>query len=210
MANDIQPGSMFRREDESPDSIFYESPRYEKHIDDATIDAITQIYLEHLDPDAAILDLMSSWISHLPDHMQFAKVSGLGMNEAELRRNSRLDDFVVHDLNEHPDLPYAANSFDAVLIAVSVQYLIRPVEVFKSIGNVLKPGGRCIVSLSHRVFPTKAVHAFLLLPAQQRCKLVESYFHNAGNFRQVVAVDRSPVNADPLWIVMAEKISSQA
>jgi ubiquinone/menaquinone biosynthesis C-methylase UbiE len=101
-------------------------------------------------------------------------------------------------------MPYSPNSFDAVLIAVSVQYLIRPVEVFKSIGRVLKPGGRCIVSMSHRVFPTKAVHAFLLLPPPERCKLVQSYFDNAGDFKQGVVADRSPANADPLWIVMAE------
>ena len=210
MAHDIQPGSMFRREDESPDSIFYELPRYEKHIDDATIDAITRFYRDNLAPDATILDLMSSWISHLPEDVQFAKVSGLGMNEAELRSNSRLDDYVVHDLNERHELPYAPNSFDAVLIAVSVQYLVTPVKVFKSIGTVLKPGGKCIVSMSHRVFPTKAVQAFLLLPPRERCNLVQSYFDNAGDFKQAVVNDRSPSNADPLWIVMAEKIAGQA
>lgn len=210
MVKDLQHSSMFRREDESRDSIFYALPRYEKHIDDATIDAITQIYRQYLTPDSTILDLMSSWISHLPEEIQFARVSGLGMNAAELESNSRLDDFVVHDLNERPEMPYPTNSFNAVLIAVSIQYLVRPVEVFKSIGSVLKPGGKCIVSLSHRVFPTKAVHAFLLLPPQERCKLVESYFHNAGDFKQVVVQDRSPVKADPLWIVMAEKVLLEA
>jgi SAM-dependent methyltransferase len=209
MANNTQTSSMFRREDESPDSVFYRLPRFEKHIDDATIDAITRFYRENLTNDSTILDLMSSWISHLPEDIGFDNVLGLGMNEAELRKNSRLDDFIVHDLNEHPGLPYPPDSFDAVLIAVSVQYLIRPVEVFRSIGTVLKPGGKCIVSMSHRVFPTKAVHAFLLLPPQERCQLVRSYFDNAGDFKRVLVKDRSPVDADPLWIVMAEKNTEQ-
>jgi SAM-dependent methyltransferase len=153
-------------------------------------------------------DLMSSWISHLPEDVQFANVFGLGMNGAELKRNPRLSDFDVHDLNAHPELPYSPNSFDAVLIAVSVQYLIRPVEVFKSISRVLRPAGKCIVSMSHRVFPTKAVHAFLLLPPQERCQLVQSYFVNAGGFEAATISDRSPAGADPLWIVMAEKAVS--
>jgi len=204
MDNHRSRDSMYRREDESADSFFYEKPRYEKHIDDATIEAITQVYREYLIPDSSILDLMSSWISHLPEEISFSRVSGLGMNVAELTKNPRLDDFLVHDLNENPVAPYAPNSFDAVLIAVSVQYLINPVEVFKSIAKILKPGGKCIVSLSHRLFPSKAIRAFLVLPAKERCELVRSYFDYACDFRDVTVLDRSPINADPLWIVMAE------
>jgi ubiquinone/menaquinone biosynthesis C-methylase UbiE len=197
--------SMYLREDESDDSLFYVTPRFEKHIDDETIDAITRAYGEYLKPGSVVLDLMSSWISHLPENMHFEKVSGLGMNEEELKANKRLNDFVVHDLNRTPDLPYSSNQFDAVLIAVSIQYLIRPVEVFKSIGRVLKPDGVCMVSTSHRIFPSKVIRAFTLLPAAERCRLVASYFEFSGGFQPVDILDRSPLSADPLWIIMARK-----
>jgi len=197
--------SMFLREDESDDSLFYLAPRFEKHIDDETIDAITQAYREYLKPGSVVLDLMSSWISHLPENRVFGKVSGLGMNEDELATNSRLDDYVVQDLNNNPLLPYAENTFDAVLIAVSVQYLIRPVEVFKSIASVLKPGGICMVSTSHRIFPEKVIRAFTVLPASERCQLIASYFDFSLEFQTAEILDRSPQSADPLWIILARK-----
>ena len=198
--------SMFSREDESDDSLFYAVPRFEKHIDDQTIEAITTLYREYLVPGSVVLDLMSSWISHLPEEMEFERVCGLGMNLEELRRNPRLDDYVVQDLNADPGLPFPDSSFDAVLIAVSVQYLIRPVEVFGAIGRVLKPGGSCLVSTSHRLFPTKAIRAFMVLPAAQRCTLVASFFNYTGLFEAPVVLDRSPPGtADPLWVILARK-----
>jgi SAM-dependent methyltransferase len=205
MSREKSNQSMFSREDESDDSLFYAEPRFEKHIDEQTIDAITDLYRQYLVPDSNVLDLMSSWISHLPEEMVFQKVCGLGMNLEELRRNPRLHDFVVQDLNLDPVLPYPESSFDAVLIAVSVQYLTKPVEVFKSIGRVLKPGGYCIVSTSHRLFPTKAIRAFMVLPATQRCALVASYFNYTGLFESPLVLDKSPEAADPLWVVLARK-----
>ncbi len=206
MSGDKPDQSMFSREDESDDSLFYSVPRFETHIDDQTIAAITALYREYLVPGSAVLDLMSSWISHLPEEMAFGRVCGLGMNLEELRSNPRLDDYVVQDLNLDPVLPYADSSFDAVLIAVSVQYLIHPVEVFKSIGQVLKPGGSCIVSTSHRLFPTKAIRAFMVLPAAQRCALVAGFFNYTGLFEPAIVLDRSPPGtSDPLWVILAKK-----
>ena len=198
---------MFARQDERDDAYFYELPRFETHIDDDTISAITAAYSEYLSAQSVILDLMSSWISHLPEQMPFAHVAGLGMNEQELQKNPRLDEYVVHDLNQQPELPYPDDRFDAVLIAVSVQYLIRPMSVFSSVARVLKPGGICMVCMSHRIFPEKVIRAFQVLPPAQRCELVASYFNHSGNFEQVEILDRSPQHADPLWIVMARKFS---
>src|SRR5262245_54675420 len=124
------PAEYFRRMDEGADAEFYREPRFVTHIDDATIAALTQVYRELIPPDAAVLDVMSSWVSHLPADVTYRRVAGLGMNRAELARNPRLTDFVVHDLNVTPELPYADDTFDAVVNAVSVQYLTRPVEVF--------------------------------------------------------------------------------
>ena len=132
---------LFRRVDESPDALFYREPRLVTHIDDATIEALTKLYRELLPAGGRVLDLMSSWVSHLPPEIHYARVAGLGMNRADLERNPRLDEHCVHDLNADPELPYPDQSFDAVVNAVSVQYLIRPVEVFASVRRVLAPGG---------------------------------------------------------------------
>lgn len=199
------PAQFFRREDMSSDRFFYEVPRFVTHIDDATIEALTSFYREAVPPGSRVLDLMSSWVSHLPSDVEFARVAGLGMNEEELRNNPRLTDLAVHDLNAAPALPYEDASFDVALCAVSVQYLTSPVEVFREVGRVLAPGGTFAVTFSHRMFPTKAVEVWRQLGAADRVRLVASYFGMAGNFGEPIFVDRSPEGVDPLWCVVAQR-----
>ena len=205
---DSLPSQLFRRMDESLDAEFYREPRFVTHIDDATIAALTQVYREWIAPGTAVLDLMSSWVSHLPPDVEYSRVVGLGMNRAELARNPRLHEFVVHDLNATPTLPYEDMTFDAAINAVSIQYLTRPVDVYAAVRRVLKPGGRAIVAMSHRCFPTKAVAAWHTLPAAERAALVASYFELAGGYDAAEFVDRSPPGADPLWIVSARRSQS--
>jgi SAM-dependent methyltransferase len=202
---DALPREWFARIDPSPDALFYAAPRLVQHIDDATIAALTDYYREALPPGGAILDLMSSWVSHLPAEVPFARVAGLGMNRDELAANPRLSDFCVHDLNAHPELPYPDATFDAVLNAVSIQYLIHPVAVLAGVRRVLRPGGISIVAMSHRCFPTKAVRAFHVLPRDGRFELVATYHALAGGFDTPAWIERSPANADPLWIVAARR-----
>ena len=197
------PDRFFEREDDAPDSLFYGEPRFVAHIDDDTIAALTAYYGEFLPSGSRVLDLMSSWISHLPD-VHYARVSGLGMNERELAANPRLTDAVVHDLNVDPRLPYEDAAFDRAVIAVSVQYLVRPLEVFRDLGRVLAPGGRVAVAMSHRCFPTKAILAFRALGPGDRVRLVSTYLHHAG-FVDLAFEDRSPPGADPLWIVVGTR-----
>ncbi|MBQ75669.1 MAG: methyltransferase type 11 [Gammaproteobacteria bacterium] len=199
------PPQYFSREDESPDEHFYRDPRFTTHIDDATISAITKYYLETLSPSDRLLDLMSSWVSHLPNEVGYRHVSGLGMNSKELDQNPRLDDSIVQNLNTTTHLPYADRSYDVVMITVSIQYLTKPYEVFSEITRILTLGGRCIVAMSHRVFPTKAIYAFLKLAPVERCELVSNYMTETGQITDVEILDRSPRLADPLWIVVGRK-----
>ncbi|MDX2171030.1 MAG: methyltransferase domain-containing protein [Deltaproteobacteria bacterium] len=199
------PPDFFRRFDDADDGAFYAEPRLVTHIDDATIAALTQLYRELLPAGGAILDLMSSWVSHLPPELPYARVAGLGMNRVELEHNPRLSERVVHDLNATPELPFADDSFDAVLNAVSIQYLTRPVEVYASVRRVLKPGGLALIATSHRCFPTKAIMAWHALSPPERFALVERYVDLAGGFDPVERIDRSPAGADPLWVVAARK-----
>jgi SAM-dependent methyltransferase len=203
-ATDFTP-ELFRRIDESDDALFYEQPRLVTHIDDATIDRLTQLYRELLPAGGVILDLMSSWVSHLPPEVPYARVAGLGMNRVELEHNPRLNDHVVQDLNATPELPYPDAAFDAVINAVSIQYLTRPVDVYRSVSRVLKPGGLALVATSHRCFPTKAILAWHSLPPRDRLRLIQLYFDQAGGFAPAEVVDRSPLDADPLWVVLAKR-----
>ncbi|MGR8918995.1 MAG: class I SAM-dependent methyltransferase [Gammaproteobacteria bacterium] len=202
------PAALFERVDTGPDAEFYLLPRLVQHLDEATIAALSAFYAECLSPGADVLDLMSSWVSHLPPTPPLGRVAGLGMNADELAKNPRLDDFSVHDLNADPMLPYADGSFDAVLNAVSIQYLVRPLDVFAEIARVLRPGGLAVVAMSHRCFPTKAIRAFHAAGADDRMALVAEYFRRAGGFEEPVALDRSPAGADPLWLVTARTVSA--
>ncbi|MGH3087767.1 MAG: class I SAM-dependent methyltransferase, partial [Rubrobacteraceae bacterium] len=157
MSDEPLPPEAFRRYDEAPDEEFYGFPRFVTHIDDAAIAAVTQLYREFFPPGGAVLDLMSSWVSHLPPEIEYSRVSGLGMNEEELEKNPRLGDFVVHDLNADPRLPYDAAEFDGCGICVSIDYLTRPVDVLREVGRVLKPKAPLIITFSNRCFPEKAV-----------------------------------------------------
>ncbi len=197
------PANFFERIDRSPDDEFYGEPRFVQHIDEATIEALTQWYREFLFPGADVLDLMSSWVSHYPAEIPLGRVAGLGMNAAELSANPRLTEHCVHDLNLEPELPFDAAAFDRATIAVSIQYLVRPVETMQSVARVLRPGGRLGIAVSHRMFPTKAVRAFHELPPAERVRLVGAYLV-LGGFENVAFVDRSPSAGDPLWILAGE------
>ncbi len=205
MARSPLPAHFFARVDESPDAEFYRAPRFVLHVDDATAEALTAVYREELAAGARILDLMSSWVSHLPDEVAYARVAGLGMNAAELGANPRLDERVVRDLNAEPALPFADQSFDAALCAFSVQYLTRPVEVFAECARILCPGGKLVIATSHRLFPTKAIAAWRALGAGERGRLLGTYLERTGGFEPVRFVDRSPPLADPLWLAIAER-----
>ncbi len=199
--DNILPEHLFARTDESSDREFYREPRFVAHIDTATIAALTEFYCTFIPDHADVVDLMSSWISHLPQNKPFGRVAGLGMNAAELRQNSQLSDYTVHDLNADPSLPYDKHAFDRATIAVSIQYLIKPVEVLRSVGNTLRAGGKICIAMSHRLFPTKAIVAFQQLPPAERVGLVSTYLDLAG-YRDIGFLDRSPKGADPLWLVV--------
>jgi SAM-dependent methyltransferase len=176
------PAAAFRRVDEGADAGFYAAPRFVTHIDDAAVAAVTALYRETLPPGGAVLDLMASWVSHLPDDVAYRRVAGVGMNADELAGNPRLTEWRVQDLNADPRLPFGAGEFDAVTCCVSVQYLVRPVEVFAELGRVLRPGAPAVVSFSNRCFPTKAVAVWQALDDGGHAALVASYFAAAGAF----------------------------
>ena len=129
----------FAKEDTSNDSLFYEFPRLVTHIDDNACMVLKGFYRSLLKDGDSVLDLMSSWVSHLPEDIKYSKVSAQGMNKVELEANPQLTDFIVQNLNTNQILPYQDEEFDLCTIAVSIQYLTSPVRVFEEIARVLKP-----------------------------------------------------------------------
>ena len=198
------PSEYFQRHDEADDPLFYIHPRKVVHIDHGAIQLLQEYYALRLPKEGVLLDLMSSWRSHLPPSITPQHVTGLGMNEDEMRDNPQLDTFVVHDLNRNPVLPFDDQTFDAVTCAVSVQYLTQPVAVFQEVNRVLKPGGIFIVSFSNRCFPTKAVSVWLASSDRQHLDLVERYFNEAGNWHQIDMEGKSGAH-DPMFIVSARR-----
>jgi SAM-dependent methyltransferase len=203
------PQSYFRRYDETADEDFYDIPRFVTHIDDEAITAVTQLYREFFPPGGAILDLMSSWVSHLPPEISYRRVAGLGMNQAELKANSRLDERIVQNLNHDSKLPFEPAEFDGAGICVSVQYLTQPVAVFRELGRVLRPGAPLVVTFSNRCFPTKAVAAWQALDDEGHLRLLERYFNDAGNWDAIQTFDRTlHRRADPLYAVIGRSTGS--
>jgi SAM-dependent methyltransferase len=209
----------FSRLDESDDTIFYETDRFVQHLDSlalATVEGIIGDLVVEESP--VILDLMAGWDSHIPSTIHPQKVMGLGLNRNELSRNKALTEWVYHDLNKNPLLPFPTHTFDAVLNVVSVDYMTNPLEVFCEVGRILKPGGLFLVIFSNRMFGEKAVKIWRESAEQERVILVEEFFNLAGIFtRPHVFVSKGKsrpeddkyahldIPSDPIYAVYAEK-----
>ena len=200
----------FTREDPTPDTSFYTSPRYVTHIDDHAITLLRSYYAQTLPSAGKILDLCSSWVSHFPKELEERavitarkqdgekeeegrlEVIGLGMNSAELSANPILSARVLHDLNAEPTLPTitaaatadnndaSLSNLDATVCVVSIDYLTQPHLVLSSLLTATKPGGVVHLVLSNRCFPTKAIARWLRVSEQERVRMVGDYLWESG------------------------------
>jgi len=197
------PMGFFDRADSTPDPLFYEPVRLVTHIDDGAIAAVGTLY-DELALTGDVLDLMGSWVSHFRSAPSSLTV--LGMNAAELARNRQARSWVLHDLNADPSLPFADESFDAVVCCVSVDYLVRPVEVFTDVARVVRPGGYFVCTFSNRCFPTKAIRGWLNADDAGRCAIVARYFDLSDRWAPPVVQRRpTPPVSDPLYALWASR-----
>ncbi len=199
--HDRFPAGFFDRQDPD-DPAFYEPARLVTHIDDAAIAAVGALYTE-LGIDGEVLDLMSSWVSHFETPPQRLHV--LGMNPAELDANPVAAARTVHDLNADPVLPFADGSFDDAVCCVSIDYLVRPIDVVRDVARVLRPGGRFVCTFSNRCFPTKAIRGWLANSDEAHTRIVAEYFRLADVWHEPAVERRTPVThrGDPLFAVWA-------
>jgi SAM-dependent methyltransferase len=211
----LQPNQRLKLDDTN-DNLFYGYPRFVTHVDEAFINQLTDVYRERLQSNTRILDMMSSWVSHLPAEMEFAHVEGHGLNAEELARNPRLNHYFVQNINDNPQLPFLDQDFDAVINCVSVQYIQYPEAIFSEIHRILKPGGVAIISFSNRMFFQKAIQAWRDAFEETRVELVKNYFASVPGFsKPEVIVHKSTMpnilqwlgapGGDPFYAVIAHR-----
>lgn len=175
----------FTRDDSGDDSKFYETDRFVSHVDKVAMVTVEELIADLvIEKDPLILDLMAGWDSHIPDSLNPSQVTGLGLNENELKKNTGLTDYILQDINRNPVLPFNDNYFDVVINSLSVDYMTNPIDVFKEAGRVLKPGGLYLVIFSNRMFPQKAVKVWKGSSEDERIILVEEYFKGSGMFEK--------------------------
>ncbi len=220
----LSSGDAFSRQDDTDDGSFYAIDRFVEHLDTVALGTVEKL-IDTLvvDKRPSILDLMAGWDSHIPGTLETNEVVGLGLNENELSTNRDLTEFVLHDLNKDPSLPFEDDRFDVVLNTVSVDYLTRPFEVFREVARVLKPGGLFLVIFSNRMFPEKAVKIWRESSEPERVMLVEDFFKACDLFeapetfsskgkprpRDDKYADRG-IPSDPIYAVYAEKKGAPA
>jgi SAM-dependent methyltransferase len=181
VATDFGDEGGYARADDSDDVEFYRRPRLVPHLDATALSRLAAAHRRFLVPGMRVLDLMSSWQSHLPDDVAGLEVTGVGMNAEELAANPRLSHRLVHDLNRDPHLPLDGG-FDLALCSLSVEYLVRPAAAFAEVARLLRPGAAFVLSFSQRWFPPKVVRIWTCLHPFERTGLLLAHFHRSGLF----------------------------
>lgn len=207
----------FKRQDESEDIIFYKEPRITTHIDSKCHENLLEIYRRLLPKNGNILDLMSSYQSHVPESENI-RLIGLGLNEEEMKQNRSLSKYIIHDINKNPKLPFVDEEFDAVVCDLSIEYVTKPFELIKEVRRILKKDGIFTVSFSNRYFPTKVVKIWIDLHEFERMGYVLELLLREGGFKNFKTFSvkgfRRPYDdkyfgctlfSDPLYLVYAEK-----
>jgi SAM-dependent methyltransferase len=219
----VRQDDAFSRLDESDDMLFYATDRFVQHLDAVALATVQKIIGELLNEESPIiLDLMASWDSHLPAHLNATIVVGLGLNRKELDENKLLSEIVIHDLNANPLLPFPDAMFDAVINTVSVDYMTKPFEVFREVARVLKPGGLFLVIFSNRMFPEKVTKLWQISSEAERVAIVKELFASAKKFEEPkVFVSRGRprpeddryahlgIPSDPIYAVYADSVGGQ-
>ena len=222
----------FLRQDESPDTNFYSSPRFVTHIDDNAIALLREYYAHNLPKTGRVLDFCSSWISHFPkdieeravktaqgqlsDGHERLEVVGMGINQKELAANPILNKRILQDLNTKPEIPEAVGELDAATCVVSIDYLIKARDVLESLRSRMRNGGIVHLIISNRCFPTKAVGRWLRVGEQEKLLMVGDYLYFSG-WKEIEVVTLCDGKGDgngwfglgrrdPLWVVRGKKL----
>ncbi len=162
------------------DSLFYLVPRFTFHLDDTFRRRLTDLYKDQISSSSDILDLMSSWVSHLPKDIKYNSIVGHGLNEDELRSNKRLDKYWIQDLNTDQKLPLPDSSIDVCLVVAGWQYLQYPEAIANELFRIVRPEGKLIVSFTNRAFWEKAPKVWTNSTSHQHLHYISSVLQAHG------------------------------
>ncbi len=182
---DFFQGMPFLRKMNDDDALFYNAINTAPPVDKVAIEQLKTFYEQYLSSGQTVLELLSGMDSYIPEHIKPVNLTGLGLKEQDLQSNSDLNQFVIQDLNQKPQLPFENEQFDAVLCAFGIEYLIHPVVIFKQVAWILKPGGRFLVSFSNRFFDKKVIALWDDIHEFERMGLVLEYFRQSGEFEDL-------------------------
>ncbi len=182
---DFFQGMPFLRKINEDDVVFYQAISSTPPVDRAAIEQLQQFYQQNLSTDQTILELMSGTDSYIPQSIKPVNITGLALKEDDLKANKDLSQYQLHDLNQQPDLPFNDQQFDTVLCSFGIEYLIHPVEIFKQVARVLKPGGQFLVSFSNRFFDKKVIALWDDIHEFERMGLVLEYFRQSREFEDL-------------------------
>ncbi|WP_320676896.1 class I SAM-dependent methyltransferase [Prochlorococcus sp. MIT 1300] len=186
--------------DNSPDEDFYSQPRYVHHLDSGFRSRLTSLYSEVFEPTIDVLDLMSSWVSHLPQEHSCNEVIGHGLNKEELEANQDLNHFWVQNLNRDYEIPLESNSIDMVLIVAGWQYLQYPEPIAEELLRITRPGGKLIISFSNRAFWNKAPRIWTESSDEERIKCISSILEaQRWTVVRTIAENTQPLGLKQLW-----------
>jgi len=203
------PAAASRRLDERPEEPFYPAPLLGP-AEDGALAPLTELYRRTFPCEGAILDLMSSRVSHLPPEACYCRVVGVGTDECALLENPFLDEWLVRDLNRDPRLPFADGEFDGAAMCVGVQYLTRAVEVLREVGRVLRPGAPLVIAFSSCCDAADAAPAWRMIDDEARMRLLDRYLAEAGNWRDLGCWHRCPQSGAPLHAIIARSRGAAA
>jgi SAM-dependent methyltransferase len=208
----------YSRGNEEDDGLFYQAPRMVHHLDETARSHVSSFYGRLIKPGARVLDLMSSWHSHIPASHSSCKISGIGLNEQEMQSNELLHEYKRHDLNKNPVLHYRDQSFDAVICTASIEYLCRPREIMSELVRIIRPGGLFAATVSERWFPGKQIAPWSDLHPFERQGFILNYFLNEPGFDDINTESirgylrppddkyaRQSARSDPLYMVWAKR-----
>ena len=203
--------------DIADDQIFYQQPRYVHHLSSSFRKRLTNLYSKYLFPHYVILDLMSSWVSHLPTQTKYKKIIGHGMNEYELSTNTRLDSFWVQNLNKCQNMPIEDSTVDIGLIVAGWQYLQYPEKVSLELSRIIKKDSLLIISFSNRAFWTKSPNIWINSSEDERTEYVKGVLSQNGWSVEKILNEKTYKNnlfglysseSDPFYSVIARNNKS--
>ena len=197
------PPGFFDRYDEQPDGVFYEPLRLVTHIDDGAIAAVGELYdraradRRRARPDV-VVGLPLPAAAGVADGARHERRRAGPQPDGDGGRRPR------PQRRPAPAVRRRARSTPSTC-CVSVDYLVRPVEVFADVARVLRPGGLFVCTFSNRCFPTKAIRGWLanddMRPAGHRARLLRGVGRRSPRRRWPTATRARP--GDPLYAVWA-------